>query len=125
MHSIRSPNGQSDASIVVAMQAEVGAAPAAVTVVKTAQQLKDAVVRGDAYVEIQDHLDLSTVDPVDFRILGIPPKTVKSINVCTHSASVAPPICWIPLCRFPPETQMFSLGSSGTTYTCFSPVAQK
>lgn len=57
-----------------------------VTVVQTAQQLKDAVVRGDAHIEIQAHLDLSTIEPVDFRMLGVLPDTVKSIQVCTLQA---------------------------------------
>lgn len=73
------------------MQGTPAAAVGAVTVVTTAQQFKSAVVRGDEHIELQAHLDMSTVDPVDFRILGILPETVKSIRVRTRTH--LPAIC--------------------------------
>eukprot|EP00892_Ulva_mutabilis_P011575 jgi/Ulvmu1/8790/UM048_0045.1 len=70
------------AQVVASQATEVptGGVPRAVTIVATPQQLKDAVLRGDEHIELREHLDMSLVEPVDFRILGILPDTVKSIR---------------------------------------------
>jgi hypothetical protein len=62
-----------------------------VTAVSTPQQLLDAVSRGDAHIEIRQHLDLTTVVPLEVddvpafsTILGdasIFPDSVQSIRV--------------------------------------------
>jgi hypothetical protein len=53
-----------------------------VTVVTTAEQLKGAVVAGKPYIEIQAHLNLTSMEFVDANaLLGSIPATVKSIRV--------------------------------------------
>jgi hypothetical protein len=58
-----------------------------VTAVSTPQQLLDAVSRGDAHIEIRQHLDLTMVTPLNVdgdspTILGDPlPGSVQSIRV--------------------------------------------
>lgn len=55
--------------------------------VSSAQELLDAVDRGDPHIEIQSHLDLRTIEALKFRtgnllgVLGILPSTVQSIRV--------------------------------------------
>lgn len=52
-----------------------------VTVVNTAEELHQAVTRGDTHVEIQDHLVLTSLQPLPAGLLGYLPATVKSIRV--------------------------------------------
>lgn len=53
-----------------------------VTVVTTAAALQEAVECGMPHIEIQSHLDLTTLDLAStFRLLGTIPPTVKSIRV--------------------------------------------
>lgn len=66
---------------------------ASVTLVRTASQLKEAVKRGDAHIEIKEHLDLSTVPPVDSYFLGTLPSTVRSIRVGCSSHTCMSCIC--------------------------------
>jgi hypothetical protein len=60
---------------------------AKVTAVSTPQQLLDAKIRGDAHIEIRQHLDLTTVSYLDASEIGVPkllgylPDSVKSIRV--------------------------------------------
>jgi hypothetical protein len=58
-----------------------------VTAVSTPQQLLDAASRGDAHIEIRQHLDLTTATPLEPvpRILGGLPSSVQSIRVRYHS----------------------------------------
>jgi hypothetical protein len=71
-----------------AVESNATAPPAAyngsvVTVVKGAQALQDALQRGDPHIEIQSHLDLTFLRPLQHRLLlGIVPSTVRSIRVC-------------------------------------------
>lgn len=60
------------------------------TVVTTALGLQQAVLNGDPFIEIQDHLDLTSLDTVtcdeENCLLGLPsssfiPSTVRSIRV--------------------------------------------
>lgn len=54
-----------------------------VTVVKTARALQDAVQKGEAHIEIQQHLDLTGLKPITRGLLlGVVPETVRSIRVC-------------------------------------------
>jgi hypothetical protein len=53
-----------------------------VTVVTTAQELQEAVVAGKPHIEIQDHLDLTSLELSNGPgLLGKIPSTTKSIRV--------------------------------------------
>lgn len=64
-----------------------------VTVVTTAAALQESVLAGKPHIEIQEHLDLTALELLDFTLLrdleptsqsyllGIVPSTVKSIRV--------------------------------------------
>jgi hypothetical protein len=56
------------------------------TVVKTPQELQQAVQRGDVHIEVQEHLDLTGLEMIDCGggvncLLGQVPKSVKTIRV--------------------------------------------
>lgn len=58
------------------------------TIVKTTQQFQDAVVRGDAHIEVHAHLDLRNITQYDSLdqikgLLGVLPATIQSIRVWT------------------------------------------
>lgn len=62
------------------------ASTANVTAVTSPEQLLAAVKRGDEHIEIQAHLDLTSIPPLDNSgaypiILGFVEKSVKSIRV--------------------------------------------
>lgn len=55
------------------------------TLVRTPEELQAAVVDGKAYIEIQEHLDLTNLTLIEGEaiaaLLGAPPPAVKSISV--------------------------------------------
>jgi len=62
--------------------------------VYNAQQLQAAVVSGVAHIEIQSHIDLTSLSPpADAKYLfGTVPATVKSITVRSHLAKSVPAV---------------------------------
>lgn len=60
-----------------------------VVVVTTAEGLQEAVASGAEHIEIQRHLDLTTLPLVNSMLLGEVPRTLKSIRVrcCVLSPS--------------------------------------
>lgn len=52
-----------------------------VTVVTTTEELRNATERGEAHIEIRDHLDLTSLPLDGFELLGEIPSTVQSIRV--------------------------------------------
>lgn len=66
-----------------------------VTVVKSVKELRTALMSDTAHIEIQQHLDLTELDPSETGLLGSVRNSVKSIRVRLHlptSASKLPPI---------------------------------
>jgi hypothetical protein len=52
-----------------------------VTVVTTAAALQEAVVAGEPHIEVQAHLNLTSLPLIQNRLLGTIPPTIKSIRV--------------------------------------------
>ena len=66
-----------------------------VTVVETAEALREAVAAGEAHIEIRDHLDLTVLALLDDLIpsfLGVIAETTKSIRVRCWISSPSPAI---------------------------------
>ena len=62
---------------------------ASVTVVRSARALQEAVGRGDAHIEIQAHIDLTSLKPPSKGLLlGVVPPTVRSIQVRSLECSL-------------------------------------
>ncbi|NJR41962.1 MAG: hypothetical protein HC767_04190 [Akkermansiaceae bacterium] len=71
-----------DMGMLSALVQAVGQAEKAqVTVVKTASELLAAISGGSKHVEIQDHLDLTSLPLLNSMLLGKVPSSVKSIRV--------------------------------------------
>lgn len=67
-----------------------GSGQGEVTVVKTARQLKDAVLAGAANIEIQQHMDITELElEPSAGLLGVMPKTLQSIRVWFSNNCVA------------------------------------
>lgn len=60
-----------------------------ITVVETALQFSAAVAAGAEHIEVQGHMDLTSLEPSGDTVLGTLPSTVKSIRVCSASRSTS------------------------------------
>lgn len=71
----------------IALHQVPGSASIGYAIVKTPQQLLDAVVAGIRHIEIQDHLDMTTVAPLDteYQDMMEPTQATWSIRV-RHTA---------------------------------------
>lgn len=111
-----------------------GAAAGAVTVVVTAQELQEAVARGDTHIEVRRHLDLSPLAPrrgvavtgFETLALGQLPASVKSLRVrvpSIHSMHSMPSTHSTIKALTPHSTHVVpSMRSTHSTHKCIADV---